>query len=70
MLEQKVSTPEQVCVEKCEDSSSLDIDELAKKWVELLFNNIHKSDDVELGNNYRVCKDRVEVKRKVSPPRK
>jgi hypothetical protein len=70
MLEQKVSTLEQVSVEKCDNSSPLDIDELAKKWIELLFSSINKTEDIELGNDYRVCKDKVEVKRKVSPPRK
>lgn len=47
-----------------------DIDELAKRWVELLLTHVIGTEDLELGNNKKVCKDRVVSKRKALQPRK
>lgn len=49
---------------------SRDIDELAKRWVELLLTHVIGAEDLELGNSKKVCKDRVVSKRKALQPRK
>lgn len=52
------------------DVTPKDIDEMAKRWVELLLNHKLVNNGLELGNNKKVCKDRSVSKRKALSPRK
>ncbi len=51
-------------------NGSVDIDELAKQWIELLFENVLGYRNLELGNGKNLCKNIPIRKRKASPPRK
>jgi len=48
-------------------TDTVSVDDLAKKWIDLLFSS---TAILRLGNNKKVCKDRVVKKRKASQPRK
>jgi hypothetical protein len=52
------------------NNKSLDIDEVAKRWVELLLASNSTAGGLELGNNKKVCKDKSVSKRKTPSPRK
>ncbi len=45
--------------------NQIGIEGVARKWVELVFSTLNETDDLRLGNNKRVCKDRVVVKKSV-----
>jgi hypothetical protein len=51
-------------------NKTLDIDEVAKRWVGLLLASTLTTDGLGLGNNNKVCKDKDVSKRKTPSPRK
>lgn len=70
MLIQTVTTKDNCYDNNHSVNGSLDIDELAKKWVELLFENVLKYRNLELGNGKKVCKNNTIRQRKAPPPSK
>ncbi len=67
MLAQRDTKCVQIEDNQTTTTDSVNVDELAEKWVDLLFSN---TSVLRLGNNKKVCKDRSVSKRKTPSPRK